>query len=69
MNLTLNERTYLIDLLVKYFPDKDIWDLTGVMTRPQRARLFALDKEGKADEIKEMLENIQAFQLPLKLQQ
>ncbi len=64
MEITLNERTYLLPILKKYskLSEDDLWDLTEVITKPQRAKILYLNTYHKDELLKEMLENIQAFQ-------
>lgn len=48
MNLTLNERSYLQDFILKLLPDmseetkNELWDLTGKIDREERAYLLSL---------------------------
>ena len=60
--MTLNERSYLLNILEKYSDRKDLWDLTDRITDAQRKRFLALYFNHKTDELKEMLENVIAFQ-------
>lgn len=68
MPLTLNERSYLRDILKVYIKDlspDDLWDLTEFITYKQRAKILALDMQRRRDrsEIIDMVENIRAFQM------
>jgi len=66
--LTLNERTYLMDILKKYFPERtgdDLYELTGAFTTGQRARFLALYFKKDHSEAKEMANQILSFQTRL----
>jgi len=64
--LTLNERTYLMDILKKYFPERnDLWELTEAFTSGQRRRFLALYFKKDHSEAKEMANQILTFQTKL----
>ncbi len=63
--LTLNEKSYLMDRLVKYFPERssdELWEIAGAFTRPQRGKFLHHYFEKEHDIAKEMAENIKTFQ-------
>ncbi len=59
--LTLNERDYLLRIIEKYFPWQNpeyLYDLTEVITKPQRGLLLALHFNNKKEEFISVMENI-----------
>lgn len=62
--MLLNEKTYLCDFLekLKVGTYDTNWDLCDKITDPQRKKLLALCFNGKVEETKEMLENINNLQ-------
>jgi hypothetical protein len=64
INMTLNERTYLMDFILKFLPEEpNLWELTEVITDLQRKKLLALCFNKKAEDLKSMVEDIKNFQL------
>lgn len=62
--LNTNEKSFLLDKLTPYFKDSDLlWDLLGVITYAQRARLLFLIQKKDEVEILSMLDNIKCLQL------
>lgn len=55
---SLNQRSYLLDILVKLFPEykTHLWDFTGTITYKQYRRLLALFYSKQYDEIKAAVE-------------
>ncbi len=68
MNLTLSEKTYLSQVIDRYWPElkNTSYDIASAFTRPQRSKFIALTINQSFEEAKEMIENIKAFQTPLK---
>lgn len=64
--LTLGERSYLAQVINKYFPEeKNAYDIAEKFTRLQRGKFLAHYYNKENNEAREMIENIKTFQTTL----